>query len=766
MATFQDKMFLYTCREKGTTMSQQSINGLNIPSIQAKPVTFQQTNIPPMQGATAMQGVDAEKVKQSVDNSYLANRAKASSDSNSAAVLGLTGATWYAISQGMDKFNPKCGGEFNKSILGRLGNLGDRFSTQTWLGRKLEGFSRWTGKQINKLAGKSKIVYSLQNHATRPEWQWAKMPGAGVHGFLSMDAEQVIEEFTKPIAHRQSSIMGIPTGVKNLVQKLENYGLKQADIDAFAQSLKGKSLLDKSLALQVKELELLGADAKVIASVKNKRGISGLQKLAESLKYKKLGFKNRKEFEALKGKFLDNPDKVIKMFDKMAKEHPDWKVSIWRGQGNIFSKIKNHLFGRTVSFSEYRNKYIATLGKGAHTKLGRALQKSVGWIMEGGTNRYAGGKLAVLMQAYIFGDMLYHTIKAPKGEKGKTLIERAVNDFTYFIGMSLGIMGMHKIGGFKYAGLDVKGREAYREALKVFNDKVKNGVFKSKKSYKLARKALDKKLGVKNIKNPITKLLHKIGKLINLGNERVLSYRSPKNWNMNLLRKLGNGNILGVPIRIIIAMGIISPFLAKWTTKTAHMIFGKPTHSVLDEDKEEESAEAANALANQPVSTQNQFKPTVPPRAPQTYFSDTNLIKIQANKNNKQQNHQQNFKGGLTSQDIQQYNDTNLIKQTINGQPAAQSAPQPAEQTVQTAPVQQDTPQVQPNAKNGNTYIPSQESKVLVAPNKQQEPVRTYIPSPEGMVQKGPDTTAADKAMAEADAAEKFINETLATLKK
>ena len=76
--------------------------------------------------------------------------------------------------------------------------------------------------------------------------------------------------------------------------------------------------------------------------------------------------------------------------------------------------------------------------------------------MEGCTNRFAGGKLAVAMQAGIFADMLYQTIKAPKGEKIKTFGERFVNDFTYFIAMTLGIMGMHKIGGFKYAGLDKK----------------------------------------------------------------------------------------------------------------------------------------------------------------------------------------------------------------------------------------------------------------------------------------------------------------------
>lgn len=749
IATFQDKMFLYTCREKGTTMPEQSINGVNIPKIQARPIAFQQNNIPPMQGGTTMQGVDKEKVKQSVDNSYLANRAKASSDSNSAAVLGLTGATWLGISQGMDKLNPKFGGEFKDSLLGKLGRWGDKISTRTWLGRNIEKFIRGSKKNINKIAENSKIVYTLQNHSTAPEWSFAKVPGQGPVGFLSTDTENILEEFLKPIANRPKKILGINIGSKNHIQKLENYGLKQSEINAFAQSLKGKSQIEKSLALQIKELELLGADAKVIASVK-KRGITGLQKLAEHLKIKKLGFKNMKEFEAVKGKLIDNPDKAIKILDNIAKQHPDWKVSIWRSQGNIFSRVFNTLFGRPVGFSEYRNKYIASTGKGAHTSLGRFLQKSVGWITEGGTNRYAGGKLAVLMQAYIFGDMLYHTIKAPKGEKGKTLVERAVNDFTYFIGMTAGIIGMHKVGGFKYAGLDVKGREAYREALKIFNEKVKNGVFKSKKSYKLARKALDKKLGIKNIKNPITKLLHKLGKLINIGNERVLSYRSPKTWNMNLLRKLGNGNILGVPIRIIIAMGVISPFLAKLTTKAAHKIFGKPTHSVLDEDKEEQPEKAAAAMTAAQVQPQPQSKQVQTPRAPQSYSSDTNLIKMQAAK--KQQAYQQNFQGAGTVKDIQEYSDTNLIKQAVN----AQAAPQTA-QAAQPA-----TPQVQ----NNRTYIPSPECKVPADPNKQQEPVRTYIPSPAGMVPQTPDTSAADKALAEADEAEKFVNETLAAIKK
>lgn len=334
--------------------------------------------------------------------------------------------------------------------------------------------------------------------------------------------------------------------------------------------------------------------------------------------------------------------------------------------------------------------------------------------------------------------MLYHTIKAPKGEKGKTLAERTINDFTYFIGMTLGIMGMHKIGGFKYAGLDAKGREAYRDALKLFNEKVKNGVFKSKKSYNLAKKALDKKLGVENIKNPITKLLHKVGKLINIGNERVLSYNSSKKLNMNFLRKIGNGNILGVPLRIFIAMGIVSPFLAKLTTKASHKLFGRPTKSVLDEEEDDKKAEktATAMTTQQPI----QAKPVTAPRNPQTYLSNTNLIKQAAN-NRQAQTVQPNFNGVETKQpDIQKYSNSNLIKQTVNNQPT----------------------QTQPQ----RTYVPSPECKVPAAPNKQQEPVRTYIPSPQGMVLQTPDLSAAEKAMADADAAEKFVNETLAAIKK
>jgi hypothetical protein len=500
-----------------------------------------------MQGTTNLQGIDTDKVIQSVDNSYYANRVKASEDEDALKVWGLTIPIWLGLSKFMDYFNPKCVGDYKDSIPGKFTSLGDKFAQKTPVGNALNNFFRWVNVKTHNLSKKSQFVYTLKNHATAPEWSLAKTPGAGVLGFFATDVQSITEEFLKPIVDRNRKLGFVTVGKNyNAFQKLENYGLSQTDINFFVESLKGKTHAEKAMALQVKELELLGVDSTLIEKVKTKGGLKNLEALAKSQKVRLLGFKNVKEFEKYSGKFLENQDKMFQMLDKMAKEHPNWKVSVWRSNGGSLAQAKNWLFGRTVSFSEYRNKYLATTGKGSKTVFGKLLGKVMAWGAEGWTNRWAGGKFAVLMQAYLFGDMALHTIKAPKNEKIKTFAERFVNDFSLFIGMSIGIMAMHKFGGFKFAGLDKKGVKVYEQALKDFNAKVKAGAFADKASYKAAKKLLKEKLGAKNIKNPFVKLLHKMALLVNAGNQRIASYRSASKMNMNWFRFLKNSNIIGV----------------------------------------------------------------------------------------------------------------------------------------------------------------------------------------------------------------------------
>lgn len=688
-------------------MSDTAINPINIPSLQPKnQVNFQQN---PSYTQPPMQGTGSEQIRQSVDNSYLANRAKASGDATPEQLLPFWLASWYGLGQLMDKFNPLCRGEYKDSILGKIGGWGDKVSTETRVGRGIENGLQWIDNKTTALAKKNKIVNALKNYSTRPEWGFAKTPGAGVHGFLATDTEQLFENFLNPLTNRQvkSPLFGIPLSTKsNYYQGLEQYGnITQQEINNFVKSLKGKTFAEKTLALQKKELELLGANADIVAKIEGKTGLKGLEKLAKSLKVKKLGFKSIREFNELKGKFLDNPDKIMKALENADKKI---KFSVWRGNDNILGKIKSHLIGRIATPQEYLNKYKAVLGKGNTSRLGKFLPASLGWLTEGTTSRFAGGKLAVAMQSYFLADMLYHTIKAPKGEKTKTFAERFVNDFTYFMAMTFGIKAMHKVGGLKYLGIkDKAGIEAYRKGVEVFKAKHAAGfLLKNKKAYKFAQKRLDVLLGKQNVKGFFNKLFFKVGKLINLGNERIPAYKSTSKYNLNWLRKCANGNILGVPLRFAIPMLVISPFLAKLTTKTAHKIFGKPTNSVLDEDKEPEEVKTAQQTQPQNNNIPEVNKPQQPPRNPNQY-ADSNLIKQRTN--------------------------------AINGQ-----------QQVNNVNPQQATP----NATNPNVAQPTKE-------NEEKEPVRTYIPSPVGMVPQTPDMSGINQAMSQADAAEKYANSVL-----
>ena len=702
-------------------MSDTSINPVNIPSLQPRnQVNFQQNpngTQPPMQGA------GGEQIRQSVDNSYLANRAKASGDATPDQLLPYWLASWYGLSQLMDKFNPLCRGEYKDSILGKLGAWGDKGSTQTKVGRGIESGLNWVDNKTTALAKKNKIVNALKNYSTRPEWSFAKTPWAGLQGFLAMDTEQLFENFLTPLTNRQakSPFFGIPLSPKtHYYQGLEQYGnITQEEINNFVKSLKGKTFAEKGLALQKKELELLGADSKIVAKIEAKTGSKGLEKYAKSLKIKKLGFKSIREFNELKGKFLDNPTKVIKALENSDKKI---KFSIWRGNDSILGKIKSNLIGRTATTTEYLNKYKATLGKGNPTRLGKLLPASLGWLTEGTTSRFAGGKLAVLMQSYFLADMLYHTVKAPKGEKGKTFAERFVNDFTYFVAMTVGIKAMHKVGGLKYLGLkDKAGIEAYRKGIEEFKLKHEAGLLNNKKAYKFAQKRLDVLLGKQNVKGFFNKLAFKIGKLINLGNESVPAYKSASKYNINWLRKLANKNIIGVPLRFAIPMLMISPFIAKLTTKTAHKIFGKPTNSVLDEDKEPEEDKMTQQV--QPQNNPEVNKPQQPPRNPNQY-ADSNLIK----------------------QRINAINNGQMANNTTNTNTQAQTT------STNTSTTSQNTTQT--------TEAKSEDGKPLKE-NEEKEPVRTYIPSPVGMVQQTPDMSGINQAMAQADAAEKYANSVL-----
>ena len=725
----------------------------------------QQYNIPmqAVNGQMVPVGIDKDKLKEGVDNSYIANRVKASADEETNPLLyaGTGAAIWYGISQGMDVFNKKCAVDYEKSAFGKLGAFGDRVANafnKTWLGEIFGHLGKKTKDLGHWMTEKNSIAYSLANHSTQPEWGFAKTPGKGVHGFLAMDMQQMFEEYLKPASQNRNKFSWLQGKDVN-PQVLESLGMQQADIEAFKKTLKGKTFAEKQLLMQKKELELLGYKQDFIEHIYKTRGTAGLEKIAYAKKVRKMGFDSVEAFESVKKDIVAHPDKVMEALEKATK-NGDIKVSIWKKGGN-FGKFMHHMFGREVSFKEYLNKYKAALGKGNPTALGRALPKALSWFLEGCTNRFAGGKIAVAMQAGIFADMLIHTLKAPKGEKGKTLAERFVNDFTYFMAMPLGIVAMHKVGGLKYAGMTVEQVEKFRAAREAFNNDVKAGLLSDKKAYK-ARKTELKKMLKANVKNPITKLFKKIGGFINIGNETLLARRSTAKWNLNFLRKSGNffRNLAGVPLRIAIPLAIVSPFLAKLTTKGAHAIFGKPTKSVLDEDKEEtpkdpqispEQQKALQEALLKAAQAQNQ-----PPRVPQ---SSSNLINQYVNQARTSQ------QTSTTTTQTVQNQPSPLLQTTAGTHPinVKQSSPSPM--------VRDAAAKLTHNSQAPQTlsysYIPSPDCNIKAEapkPSTPQPAKPKYVPSPENMVLPGPqdDYTGVAAAMKKCDDAEKIASETLA----
>lgn len=666
----------------------EQLNGLNIPSIQNnKQVYFQQN--PTMQG-----------VPQNVGDTQLGNRVKNSSDmTQSPYTLPVAAGTWYVLAQGMDKFSKKCNGTYDESILGKITGKADNLSNK-FTNSKLakSSFGQWVGNTYNSISKyldkvssnpKNRIMYALRNHQTAPECKWVKTPAAGLAGFLEADTRQVFEEFLKPATQ---------------AEQLKQYGKTKAEVKAFLDSINGLSKQDKLLKLQEEELKYFGVKAADIAG----KSQDELAKMLKELKITKgLGFNSVQHYEKVMQEdyALKHMDEIL---NALRKGDQNLKISIWKKDGT-FGKIFGHLFGRDVGISELANKFELTLKTGAKTKFGKFVGKSFGYLTEGCTNRFAGGKLAVLMQAFIFADMLIHTFQAPKGEKGKTLIERFVNDFTYFLALPAGIWAMHKAGGLKYLGMTKEQVKAYEQNLKLFQEGAKNKLY-TKKGFKMRSKVLNRQLNA-GVKNPFIKLLKKAANVLTVGLNQKPVYLSKDATNLNLLRKMKfwGKNAAGYGIRFAIPMMLISPLLAKWTTKATHAVFGRPTKSVLDEDQEEPKAEAAK---EQVAQTQN--KPQV----------NTNTA---TNKPTPVSNVNQPKK---TANDYK--SDTNLIKRKLNNQ-----------------------------TNNTSTSVNNQNTN-NADPNKEMEPVRTYIPSPVGMVPRTPDTTGLNAAFAEADQAEKYVQDVLA----
>lgn len=713
-------MFLFYI---GENMLENNVNkNQQIPFQTMQPSALQGQQLPMEAGIVP----NPELLQENIQDTYVANRVANTTDDPKGMMwtAALAVPSWALIAKSMDKYAEKCRGNFEDSIPGKIGAWGDRVteSFKSHFPRLSDFLNRTFGSSKKfmreKVIDNSRVLRAFFDTPSKPELAMVLDQQAGMLGFSATDWSQVVENFTREVHYAED---------------LAGYGATAQEIDAIKSRISGLSREARILELQKAQFEIIkkysrGGNSFVSTSIADFAALAKEDrvKLLKDAKSYEFGLKDFAEFETIN---KSRPSHIHRIIESTHNANPKMFAIAYEANPSILGRFKRFLFNREVYGSEFANKMVGSLGNGTLTPemeevlrktgldkkipksaLGKFLAKMNNIILEGATNRVAGGKLIAIMQAWFLAEAIYKTTQAEGiSDKARTFAERITELVAIFACIPPAIMLMHRLGGIQYAGMTKAQVEAYRNNLKLHNTKAMQGGFASKAEWKASKKALEKELNA-GVKNPIVKLFKRIGRIITVGLEQIRPYDAKSigvtengvtTYRKGIIAKIkdlfrhpkfGLKQMAGWPMRIALGMMIIQPFLTKLAVKGSHAIFGKPKHSLLDEEKEQEAREQ-----------QAQIQQTqIPPQL------------------------QQPMNGA-----VQERN--NLLDKYHTNQ--------------QNMPVNNDS----------YTYIPSSE------PVKLTEPPRNYVPSPQGVqVKNNEDLTPAQMAMNRADIAEQ---EALKTLK-
>ncbi len=683
--------------------------------------------------------IDTQAVVDVASDNFIGNRIKEYGEVDKNKQLAVTFPILLAINAGMDKYMKLYDGPYEKSLAGKIGNFGDKVSEFLF---EKNPVGRFLVNVKNKVApwaktniyDRSALLKAFNETPSKPEFELAVQQMDLFKDFALKEYVNGVEEFIKPLENvKDFTSIGAD---KQTIQHIENLIANAATPEA------------KSRIFFEEQYKLLkpGATAQELQNFAN---AANKTELITNLKLKRLNFRDMADFEAIRTSPIKNINRILENLEKT-----DSKLfaRIWWSDKNIASKIGGFLYGRDVPFQRIKNMIKTVAGKdfSPHKSvLGRGLNKAVSYITEGATGRMFNGKLSTFMQAYFVAEALLMATKQDKmSDKTKSFIERMTELVGFLVFMPPAMKLMHRIGGLKNAGMTPEQVKIYEDALKEFNQKVANNIYKgNKKAYKFGERRL-KVLGRPKTRNPFVWLGRKIGDFVAVGldatTKRPYSRFSQKEVNLSLFDllmknpfsgKAWSDFIKGIPhrikdiicspkywfkrtsgwvVRFGIAMGLVS-FFNKLAIKAIHTVIGKPKYSLLDEEKftkeQEQQAQAQQAAA---------------------------IIE-----------QQQRMQQPLNPNNL---DDSNLIKQAANGQRPQNQWEQP------TQNAQNDTNKGTSESKTVTTTTTENADEN----NKQLEPKRTYIPSPAGMVPKSPDMSALDEAFAMADAAEAEVQNVLA----
>lgn len=579
--------------------------------------------------------------------------------------LPITAAMIY----GMDKFNAACGGDYDKSLVGKINKYGEKIGERVpfidTVVKKVDSFVNWFK---TKVASKTSITSSFFNNPSRPESPSVSMMALGTHAEIASEA----------------------------IGKLKQYADQEG-------KLRGSATIEEITKL---------------ADHNTRRTPENVQRIMEICREQGNAFLKVNKFGNVKN---------IWIFGRLFKKDRYFSDLLPKSWHETFSRrIYFSEFANKIQ-AIVKPKAETEIGK----RLPKLTLRIIEGLTNGTAGGKFAVFMGAYFIADAIKKAIHAPNK--KGEKRKVFAENMISNVGMYMTMPLSIILMHKFGGLQYLGMgkgtqQTENLEKYRKLLGELNEAAEKGTI-DKATYKAKVKELKEirvsalkllktdsipQKGSKIVKNIVYRPIMRFFNILAVGLERIKPYTKDSNVVTKNLKKgwdkFKGG--AGYPVRMGIFMFMIAPFFDRILARGSHIFFGRPMKSRLDEGKEKPE-ESTNRHPQPVVGQPQQGRVSTPPSV------------MMANKQNAQAKpyQRQNLLDMYKSQHLAQHAPVQMtpVAQNYNMYPTSASAPAMIptdDETTRRRYIPSSAPAMVPSDEPARSYMPSS-AGVVINPNIQ-----------------------------------------------
>lgn len=667
--------------------------------------------------------------------------------------------TWFGCGFLLDKYTAACGGEYDKSLLKKVTNFGDRLENSSFVQskpvQKVLGWFKKGGEKSGSLINKNSVLRAIWKTPTMPELELVKSE-------MIPQRQRIMHDFsliTKELCLENEK--GFAKLNRLALDKKERELLKSLG-DIVNSEEKASSYI------QLKRLGLKESEIKNIISTAD----GGVARTKSEI-LKAFGNKDAAWLKSIHGDTIGKAEIINEVQDACKKVGN--KVRISMGEYKPFGfdiGILTTPTKRIIGCDNIFNRSFSLTKDGAKTATGRFMSRFMQMVHRGLT--FGGGKLGVLLFiAPAFVETAINVHKAEPNQKVGTGVSNLVNHISWVFTFPFALQIMHHLCGAKYAGMKEDDIQAIRNRVKEINENNKlNGtekaVFHNYKEWAAERESVNKFIKNKSKvegQKWYTKAIRKFAGWLTPDLGKVDAYNTGNiiTTKFSQMRNLPR-NLFGVPARLllfgVLTMGVLDTIL----NKCIKLIFGESYDSMKEEEikdaKKEQKKFLKEDLTDRLYEAQRRKIQNRAKTNPQT----TQQINPQGNAIS--------HHGGVNiSEPVKQSAALNTGAGVNNIPPGFNDSlntgvrvPSPdghniSKQNVDNytyIPSQQNIIKAEAKGKLDNySYIPSQNSVIESKDNKNSANIRSYIPSQMAAnIAKSWDNSGLQSALNRADRAE------------